>query len=154
MSVKIYQPIFNILFKTQYVIIHRRVRNFCGTRGRFMEHIFPQRGVGSERAGTGWLCQRWGATVKRQMKLGSLPSPSLLLTSCSAAWFLTGHGSWDPWSKKNLTTITTKLLSLDEFWNKGKGYILDNVRSHVTRPILGCTSKMEIMTFLTDQVMF
>ena len=103
MSVKIYQPIFNILFKTQYVIIHRRVRDLCGTRGRFMEHIFPRRGAGSARAGTGWLCQRWGATVKWQVKLGSLPIPSLLLTSCSAAWFLTGHGPWDPWSKKKIS---------------------------------------------------
>lgn len=54
MSVKIYQPIFNILFKTQYVIIHRRVRNLCGTRGRFMEHIFP-RGGGGVSESRDWL---------------------------------------------------------------------------------------------------
>ena len=91
------------------------------TRFGFVEHIFPRRG----REGGGQREQGLvGETVKRQMKLGSLASPSPRLTSCSAAWFLTGHGPLrvrgsgtpppHPGPRKNLTT-TTKLLSPDEF---------------------------------------
>lgn len=116
--------------------------NLCGTRGPFCGTHVSTAGGGGVSESRDWLVMP---------EMGSNCEVADEAWFCSAFWFLIGHGPRNPWSKKHLTT--TKLLSLDDFWNKGKGYILDNVRSRLTRGPSLVVPPNGNNDFLTDQVM-